>query len=438
MDSKEIYASQFRGLNDGSASWLAALRAGAMQKFVELGFPTTKLEEWKYTSVRPIAEVPFHPAPLSATNGNLESHLSPYLLGRGVTLIFLDGHFVAERFHGVGLPAGAVVTSLDRAVETHRSLVEPHLGRHASVAGNAFVALNTAFVTSGGFIYLPRDTVVEDPIHLLFIASASREPVVSHPRNLVLADAGSRATIVESYVAQGQGVYFTNTVTEIRIGPNADVTHCKVQREAETAFHTATVETLQERDSRFHSMSLSVGGALVRNDINTTFTGPGGECSLDGVYLASGAQHVDHHTSIDHCAPQCRSEELYKGVLDGHATAVFNGKVFVRPDAQKSDAQQANKNLLLSEDAVVNTKPQLEIFADDVKCSHGATIGRLEEDALFYLRSRGIDESAARTILVRGFVNQVLDRIPVEELRVQLARLVRSRFGSATDSEDDA
>jgi Fe-S cluster assembly protein SufD len=438
MDPKEIYAGQFRRLNDGSAPWLAALRAGAMQKFVELGFPTTKLEEWKYTSVRPIAEVPFHPAPLSATNGNLESHLSPYLLGRGVTLIFLDGRFVAERSQGGGLPVGAVVIPLERAIETQRSLVEPHLGHHASVASNAFVALNTAFVESGGFIYLRRDTVVEEPIHLLFLASASGEPLVSHPRNLVVADPGSQATIVETYVAQGQAVYFTNAVTEMLIGRNANVTHCKVQREGEAAFHTATVEALQERDSRFHSMSLSVGGALVRNEINTTFVGPGGECSLDGVYLASGGQHVDHHTSIDHRVPQCRSEELYKGVLDGRASAVFNGKVFVRPDAQKSDAQQANKNLLLSEDAVVNTKPQLEIFADDVKCSHGATIGRLEEDALFYLRSRGIDESAARTILVRGFVNEVLERIPVEELRVQLERVVRSRFGSAIDSEDDA
>jgi Fe-S cluster assembly protein SufD len=216
------------------------------------------------------------------------------------------------------------------------------------------------------------------------------------------------------------------------------VAHCKVQREAEAAFHTGTVEAAQDRDSHFHSMSLSVGGALVRNDINTTFLAPGGQCSLDGLYLASGGQHVDHHTSIDHRAPRCRSEELYKGVLDGRATAVFNGKVFVRHDAQKSDAQQANKNLLLSEEAVVNTKPQLEIFADDVKCSHGATIGRLDEDALFYLRSRGIDESAARTILVRGFVNQVIERIPVEGLRAQFESLVRSRVVGPTDSEDDA
>jgi len=437
MDPKELYSEQFRKLPPASVPWLASLRSAGMQRFAEQGFPSTRLEDWKYTSVRQIADVRFRPAATAETNGGLEQRFSPYLLAEGLTLIFLDGHFVGDRSQPGLLPAGVVVTTLARAIASRADLVEPHLARGTGLDGSPFTALNTAFLEDGGFVHLPKGTVLEAPIQFLFLSSSPAEPAVWHPRNLVVAEEGSRATIVETYVGDGKAVYFTNTVTELVVGPNAALTHYKLQREGEGAFHIGTTAARQGRDSRLHSMSLSLGGALARNEIGTVFSAPGSSCSLDGLYLASGRQHVDHHTSIDHCEPHCGSEQLYKGVLDSHASAVFNGKVFVRPDAQKSDARQVNKNLLLSEDAVVNTKPQLEIFADDVRCSHGATIGRLEKDALFYLRSRGIDESTARTLLIRGFVNEVLERVAVKEVRSQLEDVVRSRFGGPTDSETE-
>lgn len=402
-----------------------------------MGFPTTKAEDWKYTSVSPIADIPFRPVGSARTKGEACVTGIPFLRETPNRLVFLDGRFLAAHSRLGDLAPGVVIANLAGVVETRRGVVERHLGAYARVEEHPFVALNTAFVADGAFIYLPPGTLVADPVELFFVSSAPAQPVVIHPRVLVVAEAESRLTVAETYVGHGEHVYFTNAVTEIALGPGAQVTHCRVQEEAAGAFHIGVVVAGQDRDSHFYSLSLSTGALLARHDIRTLFSAPGGQCRLDGLYLAEGRQHVDHHTLIDHRAPQCTSEELYKGVLDGRATAVFNGKVLVRPDAQKSDAHQTNKNLLLSEDAVVNTKPQLEIFADDVKCSHGATIGCLDESALFYLRSRGIDETVARRILIRGFADEVLERVPVEDLRVVLQGRVRSRLrGPELDGED--
>ena len=288
--------------------------------------------------------------------------------------------------------------------------------------------MNTAFIQDGAVVYLPQRAVVPEPIHLLFISQPAGEPVVSHPRILIVAGDDSQATVVETYVGSGAGAYFTNAVTEIVLGANADIAHYKLQRESEQAFHVATTEARQGAGSRLRSYAVSLGGALVRSDINTLLDAEGCECSLDGLYMLAGTQHVDHHTSIDHRRPRCTSRELYKGVLDGKSSGVFNGKVYVRPHAQQSDAGQVNKNLLLSDDATIDTKPQLEIFANDVKCSHGATIGRLDDEALFYLRSRGIDAAAARSLLIAAFANELIGRMPAAPVRAQLERLVWSRF----------
>jgi Fe-S cluster assembly protein SufD len=321
--------------------------------------------------------------------------------------------------------------------------VQQHLARYARYRDRAFVALNTALMEDGAYVRIPRGVIVEEPIHLLFVGSAADgAPAVSHPRILIVAEENSQATVIETFVGVGDGVgrptpglpdggvYFTNAVTEIVAAENAVLDHYRVQRESETAFHIATQWVQQARSSNFASHAISLGGALVRTDITAVLDGPGIESTLNGLYVVGGQQHVDTHTAIDHAQPHCNSHELYKGILDGRATAVFNGKIFVRQDAQKTDAKQTNQNLLLSRDAVIDTKPQLEIFADDVRCTHGATVGQLDADALFYLRSRGIDAAEARALLTYAFASDILGRIKVAPLRTALEELLFTRLPS--------
>jgi Fe-S cluster assembly protein SufD len=312
------------------------------------------------------------------------------------------------------------VASLGRNFETNPEQVEPHLAQYASYRGHAFTALNTAFLEDGAFVSIARGKVVEEPIHLLFLSTTHGEGAVCHPRSLILAGEGSQATVIESYVGTGDDVYFTNAVTEIVAGPAAVVDHYKLQRESEEAFHVATLQVQQARNSTLSSHAVTLGGALVRNEVNAVLDDEGCTCTLNGLYLAAGRQHVDNHTVIDHARPRCTSHELYKGILDGQAHGVFNGKIYVRQDAQKTDAKQTNQTLLLSEDATINTKPQLEIYADDVKCTHGATVGQLDDEALFYLRTRGIDKEAARHLLTYAFANDVISRVKVAPVRAHL------------------
>jgi Fe-S cluster assembly protein SufD len=272
-------------------------------------------------------------------------------------------------------------------------------------------------MADGAFVYIPKRRVVEDPIHLLFFSTSGEGPSVSYPRNVIVVDSDSDVKIIESYFGVGNELYLTNGVTEVVAGENAIVDHCRLVRESEKAFHVATLQVHLDRNSNFTSRSITLAGALVRNDVNVLLDGEGIECVLDGLYLGSGEQHIDNHTKIEHLKPHGMSRELYKGILDGKARAVFNGKIVVHKDAQKTDAKQTNKNLLLSEAASVDTKPQLEIFNNDVKCSHGSTIGRLEEDAIFYLRSRGIDLEGARDLLTYAFASEVIQRIKVDSVR---------------------
>jgi Fe-S cluster assembly protein SufD len=345
----------------------------------------------------------------------------------------VNGSFDAGLSDVGELPAGVRVGSLADAIEQSPGLVETHLGRYAGFREQAFVALNTALFRDGAFIYVPRGKVVESPIHIVYLATQDERPIASHVRNLYVVDENAHATIVESYA--GAGRYFTNTVTEIVVGVNANLDHYKVQQESESAYHVATQQLEQAGPSVFTSHSISFGGALVRNDINGRLGGEHIESTINGLYVVNGRQHVDNHTAIDHAMPNCNSHELYKGIMDGSSTGVFNGKIFVRQDAQKTDAKQTNQNLLLSRDAVIDTKPQLEIFADDVRCTHGATVGQLDSDALFYLRSRGIGEAEARSMLVYAFARDVLDRIKIEPLRLGLEETLLKKLAIQGVSE---
>jgi Fe-S cluster assembly protein SufD len=427
MVDKDYYISTFTDHQERLArdfpTWFRKLGRTAMERFAETGFPSTKHEDWRFTRVRPLLQHEFKP-----TEGYRQNGLSAKRL-KGISyddtnshrLVFVNGHYAGNLSNPGALPQGVMLGSLREMLRGKTDLAEGHLAKHADPANNPFVALNTAYMIDGVFLYLPEGTVVENPIHVLFVSTSDKDPVTSHPRNLLIAEKGSVASIVESYVSPGDDLYFTNAVSEIVVGDNAHIDHYKLQRESEEAFHFATVQCHLGRDSRFTTNSISLGGALVRNDVNAYLGGEGIECTLDGLYMANGHQHVDNHTSIQHARPHCNSHELYKGILSGRAKAVFNGRIHVHPDAQKTDAKQTNRCMLLSKDAQINTNPQLEIFADDVKCTHGAAVGQIDEDSIFYLRSRGIDEAQARHMLVYAFANDVLEHLGVEEVRRRLA-----------------
>jgi Fe-S cluster assembly protein SufD len=339
-------------------------------------------------------------------------------------LVFVNGYYAPDLSALPALPAGVVLGCLAAALDAHGEQVEAHLGRHARFDDNAFTALNTAFFRDGAFLVLPRNVVLEQPVYLVFLSTAEGAQV-SHTRNLVVAGSGSQASLVEAYAGLGDGVYLTSAVNEIVAEDGAILDHCKVQQEGPGAFHFANTQVRQGRSSNFTSTFAGFGGQWVRNEVRAVLDAEGCECTLNGLYQATGRQHVDNHTVIDHAKPHCASHELYKGILDGQAHGVFNGKIFVRQDAQKTDAKQTNQTLLLSDDATINTKPQLEIYADDVKCTHGATVGQLDAEALFYLRTRGIGKDEARSLLTFAFANDVLGRIKVEPLRRRLEQALR-------------
>lgn len=411
-------------------AWVNELRRAGISHFTKLGFPTPRHEDWKYTNIAPMVKLPFEPATecspaaIKAASG---LHGVITSLG-GNQLVFVNGRFAPGLSVISKSSSGVKLGSLAAAMSSDGGIVQQHLGRYASAADHAFRALNAAFFADGAFIYVPKGVVVGEPIHLLFVAVAGEDGTAAHPRNLIVAEAGSQFKVVESYVSAGSAPGFTNAVTEIAVGEGANVELCKFQDEGLDAFHVATIQSSLARDSRFTSHSISIGAQIARHDINTVMTGAGVECVLNGLYIASGSQLVDHHMVVDHAQPRCASHEFFHGILGGKSRGVFNGKIFVRPGAQQTDAKQTNRNLLLTDNATVDTKPQLEIFADDVKCTHGATVGRLDEDAIFYLRSRGIGHSAARRMLTQAFANNILARIGIEPVRKQLAELLQGRL----------
>ncbi|MCZ6734886.1 MAG: Fe-S cluster assembly protein SufD [Planctomycetota bacterium] len=418
------YLSRFaqveaRLAGDGAA--LLPIRKKAIERFAQLGFPTTRDEDWRFTNVAPIARTAFEAA--TGDGEAVEAHqlaTSALLQADWPRLVFVNG-YVAPQLSSVGeLPGGVRLESLAAVAHADPEALQQHLARHADYQDHPFTALNTAFMEDGAYVHIPKGVYLKQPIHLVFVSTADAGSVISHPRNLIVAETGSQATIIESYLGLGDGVYFTNAVTEIVVGENAVIDHYKVGREAEQAYHVGTTQIYQDRSSNASSHAITIGGALVRNDINTVLDGEGAQCTLNGLYLVSGRQHVDNHLRVEHAKPHCDSREFFKGVLDGHGKAVFTGRIIVRKDAQKTDAKQTNMNLLLSDHAQVDTKPQLEIFADDVKCTHGATIGQIDENAMFYLRSRGLSEPAARGLMVYAFASEAIDRIQPQPLRAQL------------------
>ena len=445
--SIETYRRDFERQPAGP-DWLQALRKQGMSRFEALGFPTTKNEDWHFTSVAPIAERSFSLASTGdgageterrgvsrrkgdATNaaGIMPAHLKAFDFGESDwhLLVFVNGVFSEDLSSYADVSGGVRVSSLARAIKSGAEVVQRYLGKVAKFEQHSFTALNTAFISDGAFIELQPNAEVEKPIHLVFVSDGE---TVSHPRNLIVAGRHSRAVIIESYVSVRDSEYFTNAVTELVVGEGAHIDHYKIQRESESAFHVGTVQAREARDSQLHSFSFATGGSLARTNIYTTLDGDAATCTLNGLYLTDGSQHIDNQTSIEHIAPNCPSHEVYKGVLDGRSHGVFNGKVYVHPEAQKTDGKQSNNNLLLSPNARVDTKPQLEIFADDVKCTHGATVGRLDEVAMFYLNSRGIGPDTARTLLTYAFAADVLETIELEPLRKELEKVVLARFSA--------
>jgi Fe-S cluster assembly protein SufD len=421
LNEKETLLAAFTGFEkaraERDAPALRRLRRAGIERFVELGFPTSRNEDWRFTNVTPIARTAFRLA--ERVRGDEVRPLLDKVPQFRKRLVFVNGCFMPGLSNILDLPKGVVLDGLAQVLETRPALVEPHLAQHADYEEHAFTALNTGFTADGGFLLVPRGVALEAPIHLVYLSTA-RSPTMAHPRNLIVLEPSSQATIVETYLGPEAHVYLTNAVTEIVIGENARLDHYKLQSESKSAFHVATTQVHQARSSNFSTHSIGLGGSLVRNEVRVRLDGPGCEATVNGLYSISGTQHHDNHTVIDHAQPHCASHELYKGILDDKAHGVFNGKIFVRQDAQKTDAKQTNQTLLLSDDATINTKPQLEIYADDVKCTHGATVGQLDAEALFYLRSRGLAEAEARALLLFAFANDIIDRIKAAPLRVQL------------------
>jgi Fe-S cluster assembly protein SufD len=417
-------------LNGQATSQIHQLRKQALKSFQDLGYPTTKHEEWKYTNLSALSNQnfeigqPYKPGSLS--KDNIKTHTFQGLENR--TLVFINGHFATELSDLSGISEKIEILSLSEAIEKNPDQFTEHFTKYAAINDQSFISLNTAFIQDGTFINIPNGVKMEKPVHLIYLSVPGSAPHISFPRNLVVAGRSSEANILESFDSLNGGSYFTNSVFEIVLHENSKVERIKIQNESEDAFHIAALQAIQERDSRFIDHNISLGSALSRNDINSEFRGENGYCELNGMYSGNNGQHLDNHTTIDHAKPHCDSNELYKGILDEKAAGVFNGKIYVRPDAQKTNAIQSNNCILLSDQATIDTKPQLEIFADDVKCTHGATIGQLNEESYFYMRTRGIKKSNARKLLIYAFASEVVDKITFDPVRERVLGLFSDKL----------
>lgn len=411
-------------LNGNNNSVLTERRKEAISSFEKLGFPTTKHEEWKYTNIAPALKKDFV---LDAQPKISKEDIEPFFY-KGLDayrLVFINGQYSSELSSVAGAEKSVVIKSF---AEADPELLEKYFGKGLS-ANDAFTYLNTAFAQAGSFIKIPKGKTVDKPLVFYFISDARSVNVFSQPRNLFLAEENSEVKIAESYHAIGSHSSFSNVVTEIILHKDARVEYYKIQNEEGSAYHVGTTQVHQEAKSVFAGTTISIGGSIIRNNMNIVLNAEYCEATMYGLSLLKGMQHVDNHTIADHAKPNCLSNELYKAILDDKSSGVFNGKIFVKQDAQKTNAFQSNKNILLSKDASMNTKPQLEIFADDVKCSHGATIGQLDEEPLFYLRSRGISEEKAKALLVTAFAQDIIDHIKIEPLKEALITVISQRLG---------
>lgn len=410
--------------------WVFPIRKAGISRFAELGFPTLRDEDWRYTNVSAIASKRFKavhedaPDPLPAdavrsfTFGGLHAH----------RLVFVNGQF-SESSSQVGVqPDGVCITNLREALANHSGFLEKHFARYAAADNNAFASLNAAFFQDGGFVRIPAGVRLAQPIHLLFVSTNSGDDAAQHPRNLILAERDSQATVVETYVSLSDAPYFTNAVTEVVLADGAFLEFCKYQDENLAAFHIAALHAQLGRSAHFRAHSLAAGARISRNNIRVKLDGEGIDCILNGLYLTKGDQLADHHMIVEHAKPHCNSHEYFNGILDDRSRGVFHGRILVQPEAQKTDAKQTNKNLLLSDEATANTKPQLEIYADDVKCTHGATIGQLNDESIFYLRARGLGLETARRMLIHAFAGEITERIQYEPVREELDELIWNRL----------
>lgn len=413
---KNHYVAEFQTFQKNGATksplWVNDVRKSALTVFEERGFPTTKDEEWKYTNISSIAKLPFN---YSATKQSVSAEFVKLLLVKDVVqyvIVFVNGHFSKEHSQLDGLQTGVVIKNLIDSYSTHNDVIQQHLSKYVKYEKNSFAALNTAFINDGAFIHVSANVEVEKPIHLLFISTKKdNEQFASHIRNLIVVEDHAKVNFIHSFYSAEENTNLTNAVTEVVVKNDSVVELVKVQKESESAFHVENLHVHQYQHSTVHIFSLAVGGAIARNDMSVIIDGESTECNLNGLYITSGKQLIDHHTFMHHIHPNCPSHELFKGILTDSSRAVFNGKVYVEPEAQKTDSKQTNRNLLLSDSAIVDTKPELEIFADDVKCTHGAAVGGMNETHSFYLKTRGISEENAKGILTVGYAAEATEKI---------------------------
>lgn len=429
MTGKEFYIENFNTfqmkLNGQSKSFLNEIRKEAMNRLTELEFPTNRNEEWKYTNVSPILKHNFVPAVNTTIPEFTKEEIKKFLFNDFDChlLVFVNGFYSEELSKINLLPKGVVVGSLEKISKENPELISRYINKLSKI-DNAFNALNTAYALDGLVVIVPDGIAVEKPIQVLYLNTSENDLVLSLPRNLIVAGKNSQVSVIANYRGYSEKVYFSNIITEVFVDEYAIVDLCKVQNENEKSYHIEKVQAQQKKNSTFNHYNVTFGGAIVRNDINSLLDGENIETHYYGLYMANGKQHVDNHTFIDHAKPNCMSNELYKGILDDNSRGVFNGKIIVRQDAQKTNAYQQNKTILLSKSATVNTKPQLEIFADDVKCSHGATVGKLDETSEFYIRSRGVPQELAKSMLIRAFANDVIETIKIEPLKEQINHMI--------------
>lgn len=424
IDNFKIFEEK---INGDKVEIIDSFRKNAIDKFSDLNFPTTKDEEWKYTNISPILNYKFKPS-FDKKYQLQKEEIGKLLFSKDnfTNLIFINGNYSEELSSNVSNDS-VIILPLSKAIKEYPELIEKHLGKYSDFNSNIFSALNSAFAKEGIFIYVKSNQIIERPIQILFFTS-SNEEIFTTPRNLILLGENSQAKIIESYGGLNNTTYFTSTVSEIVLLENAVLEHIKYQNESLNSFHIANLEIDLERSSNFKSININFGGLITRNNINAKFNDEYGTCQLNGVYVGTSNQLTDNHTLIDHAKPNCQSHESYKGILKDNSHGVFNGKIMVRRDAQKTNALQENKTLLLSKDSVINSKPQLEIFADDVKCTHGAAIGQLDEEALFYLQSRGIAEEQARKMLINAFISEVVELIDIQEVKEELEELISQKI----------
>lgn len=432
MNQAGRYLKQFERFERETSQpgWIFPLRKAGMARFAELGLPAITDEDWRFTNVAPISKLPFRPVFENHQDGLTPQQLSEFTFGTlpARRLVFVNGCFSAA-LSALGDPApGLTLSNLSAALAADPTVLEKHLARYAHTDTNAFSALNTAFFQDGAFIQIEKGRALEQPVHLVFVTTATDNGATTSPRNLIIAEEGSQITVLETYVTTSSAAYFTNAVTEIVARDGAVVEHVKFQDEGLNAFHIAAIHAHLGRSSNAVLHSIATGAKLSRNNIRTHLAGEGLECILNGLYLTKGDQLADHHMVVEHAQPHCNSHEYYNGILDGRSKGVFHGRILVRQVAQKTDAKQTNKNLLLSDDATVDTKPQLEIYADDVKCTHGATIGQLNEESIFYLRSRGIGADTARRMLIHSFAGEIIERIRHLPAREEMDKLIWDRL----------